>query len=120
MEMSLSVLALQLPRDAILRLDAARGVMVCVRSGRLWLTEQGLPDDVFLGPGQSWRLRSAGRTVVQADQASTFELADARRRWRVGSRRAGRTGAQALRESLGRLRTDGGWMPVPPPSALAP
>jgi hypothetical protein len=86
MEVLLSTLPLQLPRGGTLRLEAARGVSVRVRSGRLWLTEQGLPDDVFLGPGDAWRLCGNGRVVVEADATSRFELVGPRAQWRFAPR----------------------------------
>jgi hypothetical protein len=116
MEVSLSTLSLNLPRGGTMRLDAARGVTVRVRCGRVWLTEQGLPDDVFLGPGQSWRLRRDGRAVIEADAASAFELAAPEARWRIARPGTRATPAQALRAAL--ARREPGWMPQPAPSAL--
>ena len=49
MEVLLSTLSLELPQGATLRLDAARGVTVRVRHGRLWLTEQGLLQEMKAG-----------------------------------------------------------------------
>jgi hypothetical protein len=72
--MSLQSVSLHLRRGATMRLDAARGATLRVRRGRVWLTEQGLRDDVFLDAGQSWRLRRPGRAVVQAEASSEFEL----------------------------------------------
>jgi hypothetical protein len=90
-----------------------------VRCGTLWLTEEGRPDDVFLGPGAAWRLRADGRTVVEADSASDFELLGPGSPWRIAPRASpGTTLAARLRGSLARLRGAPGWMPVPPPSAL--
>ncbi len=116
MEVSLSTLSLSLPRGSTMRLDAARGVTLRVRCGRVWLTEQGLPDDVFLGPGQSWRLRRDGRAVIEAEQASTFELAAPEARWRIAPPDARATPARALRGAL--ARRGAAWMPEPAPSAL--
>lgn len=83
MEATDITLSLRLPRDATMHLDGARDVRLHVRSGRLWVTEQGRPEDVFLGPGDAWRLRAGGRAVVQADAASAFELAGPRWLWLV-------------------------------------
>lgn len=119
MEVSLSALSLRLPQGATMRLEAARGAELRVRGGTLWLTEEGRPDDVFLGPGASWRLRADGRTVVEADSASDFELVGPGSPWRIAPRASpGTTLAARLRGSLARLRGTPGWMPVPPPSAL--
>jgi len=119
MEVSLSALSLRLPQGATMRLEAARGAELRVRGGTLWLTEEGRPDDVFLGPGASWRLRADGRTVVEADSASDFELVGAGSPWRIAPWAShGASLATRLRGSLARLRGTPGWMPVPPPSAL--
>jgi len=126
MEVLLSTLSLQLPQGATLRLDAARGVTVRVRHGRLWLTEQGLPDDVFLAPGEAWQLRGNGRVVAEADATSRFELVGPRAQWRFAPHRAGaqlaaapaRALGERLRAVLARWRAAPRWMPVPPPSAL--
>lgn len=120
MEVSLSVLSLQLPRGGTMRLRSARGVVMRVRCGRLWLTEQGLPDDVILGPGDSWRLRVDGRVVVEADSASQLELVGQPRQWRFGPRKRAGPLAGTLRDALARLRPQRGWMPAPRPSALLP
>lgn len=120
MEVTLSALSLQLPPGGTMRLDAARGVTVRVHDGRLWLTEQGLPEDVILGPGECWRLRAEGRVVVQADSASRFELARPHARWRIGPRERIAAFGAALRGLFARHRHGRGWMPVPRPSALLP
>jgi hypothetical protein len=118
MEVSLSALSLRLPQGATMRLEAARGAELRVRGGTLWLTEEGRPDDVFLGPGASWRLRADGRTVVEAGSASDFELVGPGSPWRIAPRASpGTTLAARLRSSLARLRRAPGWMPLPPPSA---
>lgn len=126
MEIQLSTLPLRLPQGATIRLEAARGVVVRVRSGRLWLTEQGLPEDLFVGPGEAVRLRGNGRVVVQADESSCIELAGLRTQWHFTPRRRAavlaaaplRAMARAARTALAHWRRGAGWMPVPPPSAL--
>lgn len=119
MEIQLSTLPLRLAQGATIRLEAARGVVVRVRSGRLWLTEQGMPEDLFLGPGEAVRLRGNGRAVVQADESSCFELDGLRTRWRFELAAAPlHAMAGAARAALTHCRSGAGWMPAPPPSAL--
>lgn len=74
MRVSLERVRLQLPREGTMPVEDARGVTVRVCRGRLWITEQGLRDDVFLDAGESWRLRRRGRAVLQAEAPTEFEL----------------------------------------------
>jgi hypothetical protein len=74
MKVSLEKVRLQLPHEGTMRVEDARGVTVRVRRGRLWITERGLRDDVFLGAGESWQLRRRGRAVLQAEAPTEFEL----------------------------------------------
>ena len=47
------------------RIDAEPGATVRVRSGVLWITQSGDPEDHFLGPGEHLRL-CGGRVVIEA------------------------------------------------------
>ena len=74
MKMSTSAIALTLPAAATMKLAGATGLRVEAREGRLWLTEEGCLDDVFLTPGQWYRVRSGGRVVIEADGDSVLAL----------------------------------------------
>ena len=74
MKMSTSAIALALPAAATMKLAGATGLRVEAREGRLWLTEEGCLDDVFLTPGQWYRVRSGGRVVIEADGDSVLAL----------------------------------------------
>ena len=74
MELRIPALSLHLPARRTLRLDSARGTTLRVLAGRLWLAEEGLPDDCFLAAGDRHRVRSDGRVVVQSESASAVEL----------------------------------------------
>lgn len=74
MKMSSSAIALTLPAAATMKLAGATGLRVEAREGRLWLTEEGCPDDVFLTPGQWYRVRSGGRVVIEAEGDSVLAL----------------------------------------------
>ena len=43
------------------------GLCVEVGGGRIWLTEEGRGEDLFLGPGMQHVVQGAGRVVVEAD-----------------------------------------------------
>lgn len=113
-----SALSLQLPRGGTLRLTAARGAQVRAISGRLWLTEENLPDDIFIGAGQHYTLRTDALTIVEADHPSVLELSGGGLRWPIGARQRGfsaRLWWRALRARPGRAR----YLPAPAtPSAL--
>lgn len=49
-----------------LQLSAAREAASPQHPARVWLTEEGMPDDVFLHPGDAYRVRGAGRVVLTA------------------------------------------------------
>ena len=60
---------------------------------RVWLTEEGQPDDVFLHPGDSYAVRGGGRVLL------TVWLGTARLRLQTSAA----TGTRARRPALGRL-----------------
>lgn len=74
MRIELSAVSLQLPRGATLRLRAVRGLVVHGRGGRLWLTEEGSPDDVFLHAGQTYVVAGGGRVVIGAEVDAALAL----------------------------------------------
>jgi hypothetical protein len=59
----------------LLKLRDAGGHTVVCQSGALWLTQHGDRRDVYLGPGESFRLDRNGLTLVQALEQSTISIA---------------------------------------------
>jgi hypothetical protein len=49
-----------------MRIASPRGLEVACESGHLWITEEGMPDDVWLAPGQRVRLVGDGTAVLEA------------------------------------------------------
>ena len=74
MKIDLSDSSLHLPAGAALRLSKARGVKVLGIEGRVWLTEEGSPDDVFLCGGDTHLIGCDGRVVIQADRDAALVL----------------------------------------------
>ncbi len=74
MRIDLTAVRLALPRGAALRLREARGLRIEGRCGRLWLTEEGSLDDVFLRDGDAYVVRGNGRVVVGADEDATVVI----------------------------------------------
>jgi hypothetical protein len=58
--------SVSLAAGALLRLDAPRGLEVVCEAGHLWITEEDMPDDVWLAAGQRVRLVGDGLAVVEA------------------------------------------------------
>jgi hypothetical protein len=65
---------LALAAGELVRLDAAQGVEVACESGRLWITEEAQPRDVWLSAGESVRLQGRGVAVLEALRAGVFSL----------------------------------------------
>lgn len=54
------------------------GCVIRVTSGRLWLTRQGSPDDIWLQAGESWTMPVANGTLwLSAEPAAEFQIAQA-------------------------------------------
>jgi len=68
------VVALRLPRAGVIRVNA----------GRLWLTQSGRTEDVWLSPHESWTSEKAGTVWLSAEPSADFQIAQpalARRTW---------------------------------------
>jgi hypothetical protein len=63
-----------LNRGGMLCIDDGRGRSIQVREGVIWLTQERDARDIFLFPGDSFRLDHPGRAIVQAIDVSTFTL----------------------------------------------
>lgn len=76
-----------LPAGRIARLQRAAGLWVEVRSGRLWLTEAGDPQDHFLRAGESHCIAGRGLVILEPQppvegEAAAFSAGFVlRRRW---------------------------------------
>ena len=66
--------SLQLGRGSLLRLAGARGLTVHVRTGTLWITEEGDRADHFVQAGGSMRIAGSGVTLVSALKTSSLSI----------------------------------------------
>ncbi len=70
---------LQLRANDLLRLKKARFTKVEVRSGQVWITEQGRAGDYLVGPGGRYRVQGEGLVLIGAEsvlgQGPASELA---------------------------------------------
>lgn len=62
------------PRGSLLRIQDGGGVLVYVREGELWLTQEGSHRDHVLQAGQWFRLDRGGATLAHAFQNSVISL----------------------------------------------
>jgi hypothetical protein len=58
-------------RGSILRIEDARGSVLHVREGAVWLTQEGDPLDRYLGAGARFHLDRGGLAVAQAIHPNT-------------------------------------------------
>ena len=55
-----------LGRERTLSLHLPRGATVCAVSGTVWLTQDGLIEDVLLAPGERYEVAKKGHVVLNA------------------------------------------------------
>ena len=75
MRLSSPVVNLALARGDLVRLDAGRGVEVACDSGRVWITQERDPRDLWLTAGQSVRLGGRGLALLEADRQAHVRIA---------------------------------------------
>lgn len=67
---------LDLPSGSVMPLHIAPGGQVRTLYGRVWLTEEGSPDDVFLAGGEEVRLVTRGVAVIEALGPTRIQLVE--------------------------------------------
>jgi DUF2917 family protein len=75
MNIALKKPVLALEAGQILTLDDAVGLSILARSGTVWVTEEGSPNDHIVGPGDTLIVAHPGRTLVQALHPAWISLA---------------------------------------------
>jgi hypothetical protein len=63
-----------LPGRRSLKLDDARGTVIAVESGCLWVTMESDTRDIILMPGMRFEVDRGGRTIIAAEEDSRFAL----------------------------------------------
>lgn len=72
--------ALWLAEGNLLRIEDGKGLLVSVRAGEVWLTEEGEMRDIVLGRGDSFRLQREGVSLIYAFEPSDLALSAPRSR----------------------------------------
>lgn len=103
MKIRLSDSEIELARRQLMCLADASGVRIVVRSGSLWVTQDGDRRDVVLAAGDSFVVAGTARVIVQALSAARVGLLASRAELRATARRQG---------LLGRLAGSGGRLPA--------
>ena len=66
--------ALAMSPGGVIRVDRAIGVEVACDAGRIWITEERSPHDVWLAAGETVRLAGRGLAIVEAVAGSTVRI----------------------------------------------
>ncbi|MBC7993018.1 MAG: DUF2917 domain-containing protein [Rhizobacter sp.] len=69
--------AAHLQRRQAFNLHAKKGQRIEVRSGQIWLTQDGDPRDVILGANQCFTLDRSGHALVSALEDASFVVRNA-------------------------------------------
>jgi len=67
MKFTIDKMPLGLSAKKPLNIDDARGFTLRVLRGRVWVTQEGFGDDVFLDPGSGYHFRNDGRVVISVE-----------------------------------------------------
>ena len=62
-------LPILLSKARLLNVNDARGATIRVVRGRVWITQEGSPDDLFLDAGARYAFVHDGRAIVSAENA---------------------------------------------------
>ena len=65
---------MELERGRLVRIEDARGMLVRVASGSVWVTEEGDSRDRIVTAGKRFRIGSGGVTLISAISPSTIAL----------------------------------------------
>jgi len=69
MKFSMKKMPINLSAQTPLQVDEAAGCTVRVVAGRVWITQEGSVDDVFLDAGSGHTFRTDGKVVISAEGA---------------------------------------------------
>ena len=77
MQVEIDTSTLTLAGESLLAIQDAPGTRILVRTGSVWVTQEGETKDSVVRAGEVFTIRKSGRTVISALQASTLSLISA-------------------------------------------
>ena len=106
--------------EQLLLLEGRRGTRVKVIYGGIWLTEEGLPQDVFAGSGDEVALRSRRLAVIEGLGATRLEVVEPvpRQGWQALAQRIGSAARRVVRRARSFVNARA-WSPRAPRGTLA-
>ena len=97
-------------------LNDARGTLIRVLRGTVWITQEKSYDDIILQAGDAWTVERNGRTIIQAHDDTRLCLPQAPQRWWHAWQQRLEYGTHAGRVFLRSLAR--GWLSLCPRRAL--
>ena len=73
--------SIELATASHVSLDDARGMLIRVTRGTVWITQERSYDDIILHAGDAWTVEKNGRTIIQAHDDAHLCVPQAPRRW---------------------------------------
>jgi Protein of unknown function (DUF2917) len=58
---------LPMPSGSAFRLLHAKALTLKIQEGLVWVTEEGVNEDLFLGPGEQYAVRGNGLVIISAE-----------------------------------------------------
>src|SRR5574343_1275698 len=63
-----------LAKGDLLKVVAASGWRIECTQGQLWITENGSSEDIFIGPGEHYCIRTSGKVLIEGVTAARLRL----------------------------------------------
>lgn len=101
MKFTISKMPINLSAETPINLEDPGGTTLRVLRGRVWITQEGSVDDVFLDAGTGYTFRADGKVIISVEGATATILFDAP---------LAVAGRATLASTLKRLLT---WRPAP-------
>jgi Protein of unknown function (DUF2917) len=63
-----------MPKGSALRLRDAQGVALGIHDGMVWITEEGVLEDNFLGSGAEYAVHGSGLVIVSSESDARIHI----------------------------------------------
>jgi hypothetical protein len=65
-----------MPGGSSLRLTNAKATMLKVQTGLVWITEEGVDEDIFLGSGEQYVVQGDGLLIISAESEARLGISE--------------------------------------------